>query len=71
MAVLDQIDAARLGPEFGKACRLVGRLVRAVIDHNVERAKRSEERHVSLVTDVDLEPGLLEVALVPDVDSDD
>ena len=70
MAILDQVDAARLGPEVRETSALMRRDMTPVVDDDIEFTKASKKSGVGLIADMYLETGLLEVALLADVDTD-
>ena len=71
MAILDQVDAARLGPEVRETSALMRRDMTPVVDDDIEFTKASKKRGVGLIADMYLETGLLEVALGVDIDPND
>ena len=70
MAILDQVDAARLGPEVRETSALMRRDMTPVVDDDIEFTKASKKSGVGLIADMYLETGLLEVALLANVDTD-
>ena len=71
MAILDQVDAARLGPEVRETSALMRRDMTPVVDDDIEFTKASKKCCVGLIADMYLETGLLEITFMPDVDPDD